>query len=180
MPMPTPRSDEDHDDFIDRCMADDVMTDDFPDPKQRRAVCEDEWDDAQENEVRQLMDNDEFIIEGEDGTEMTLSLHVLRTAVGYYELEDRLNASEARFANALEQLLGYVNNIDERMQALSGEPTVTRSLTPHVDANGYLRFDAENPAVPERVVSSLMESLGTRRPPAPKNVPMLAGTKPSE
>ena len=44
MPLPKPRPDEDKDDFIDRCMGDDVTNEDFPDPAQRRAVCESQWD----------------------------------------------------------------------------------------------------------------------------------------
>lgn len=39
MPLPTPRTDEKKDDFIGRCMADATMTKDFPDQKQRLAVC---------------------------------------------------------------------------------------------------------------------------------------------
>lgn len=45
MPMPTPSPDEEKDDFIQRCMGDDTMNDDFPDQSQRRAVCERQWED---------------------------------------------------------------------------------------------------------------------------------------
>jgi ATP-dependent Clp protease protease subunit len=44
MPLPSPRPDEDKDDFIDRCMGDDVMTEEYPDESQRRAVCEKQWE----------------------------------------------------------------------------------------------------------------------------------------
>jgi len=40
MPLPTPRSDESHEEFIERCMGDPVMVKEFPDPAQRRAVCQ--------------------------------------------------------------------------------------------------------------------------------------------
>jgi len=40
MPLPTPRSDESHREFIDRCMNDEQMQREFPDAEQRRAVCE--------------------------------------------------------------------------------------------------------------------------------------------
>ncbi len=43
MPLPTPNDDESHDDFISRCMANPTMNDDFPDEKQRNAVCESQW-----------------------------------------------------------------------------------------------------------------------------------------
>ena len=40
MPIPQPQTDETKDDFLQRCMADDTMLLDFPDPSQRYAVCE--------------------------------------------------------------------------------------------------------------------------------------------
>jgi signal peptide peptidase SppA len=44
MPMPRPRDGESHDDFLDRCMGDQTMMDEFPDGVQRRAVCESQWE----------------------------------------------------------------------------------------------------------------------------------------
>lgn len=43
MPMPMPRDGETRDDFMDRCMGDDAMNDDYPDGKQRAAVCNANW-----------------------------------------------------------------------------------------------------------------------------------------
>jgi len=43
MPLPTPNADEDKPEFIGRCMANDVMKDDFPDTDQRYAVCNSQW-----------------------------------------------------------------------------------------------------------------------------------------
>ena len=48
MPMPTPHENEEKDDFIDRCMGDNMMNEDYEDPAQRRAICESQWDDDQE------------------------------------------------------------------------------------------------------------------------------------
>ena len=39
MPIPTPRKNESSDAFISRCMGDDVMNREYPDQKQRAAVC---------------------------------------------------------------------------------------------------------------------------------------------
>jgi len=36
MPIPKPKNDEDHDEFMDRCMGDDVMNDEYPDEKSGR------------------------------------------------------------------------------------------------------------------------------------------------
>jgi len=40
MPLPKRRSDESHQQFIDRCMKDPVMVREYPDAEQRRAICE--------------------------------------------------------------------------------------------------------------------------------------------
>mgnify|MGYP003645096443 FL=1 len=39
MPIPTPQAEEEKADFMDRCMGDSVMVDEFPDDDQRMAVC---------------------------------------------------------------------------------------------------------------------------------------------
>jgi HK97 family phage prohead protease len=44
MPIPKPTKDEKQDDFISRCMGDDVMVKDYPDEKQRAAICYSQWD----------------------------------------------------------------------------------------------------------------------------------------
>ncbi len=44
MPLPTPKSGEEHDDFMSRCMADDVMNKEYEDEDQRYAVCQSQWD----------------------------------------------------------------------------------------------------------------------------------------
>ena len=44
MPIPTPTSTETKNEFIDRCMNDEVMKTDFPDNMQRLAVCSVSYD----------------------------------------------------------------------------------------------------------------------------------------
>lgn len=44
MPLPTKRSGENKESFISRCMGNKAAVDEFPDVKQRRAVCESQWD----------------------------------------------------------------------------------------------------------------------------------------
>ncbi len=44
MPIPKPRKGEKQKDFHSRCMGDEVMTKDYPDQKQRNAVCYNAWD----------------------------------------------------------------------------------------------------------------------------------------
>lgn len=43
--MPRPRSDESRDEFLDRCMGDSEAISDFPDSRQRYAVCVGFWED---------------------------------------------------------------------------------------------------------------------------------------
>lgn len=43
MPLPQPRADEDQGDFILRCMADETTVREYPDAKQRRAICQTQW-----------------------------------------------------------------------------------------------------------------------------------------
>lgn len=43
MPLPTPKNDEEEQEFISRCMGDDVMNKDYSDQKQRAAVCYSQW-----------------------------------------------------------------------------------------------------------------------------------------
>lgn len=50
MPLPKPHKEEEKDDFIDRCMGDEVMVEEYPDESQRRAVCETQWDESKEED----------------------------------------------------------------------------------------------------------------------------------
>lgn len=43
MPLPKPKKDEGKADFLDRCMGDEAMEDEYPDNKQRYAVCNSLW-----------------------------------------------------------------------------------------------------------------------------------------
>ena len=49
MPIPTPNKDENNKDFIDRCMSDDIMVEDFEDEKQRLAVCNTQLEENRKN-----------------------------------------------------------------------------------------------------------------------------------
>lgn len=44
MPIPSPSQNEDRDEFIERCMEDETMRDEFPDSDQRLGVCETQWE----------------------------------------------------------------------------------------------------------------------------------------
>ncbi len=44
MPIPTPSKREKRSDFISSCMSDEVMNKDYPDNKQRAAICYSQWE----------------------------------------------------------------------------------------------------------------------------------------
>ena len=44
MPLPTPNKNESNENFIDRCMGNPTMNEEYPDESQRRAVCESQWE----------------------------------------------------------------------------------------------------------------------------------------
>ena len=48
MPLPTPREGETETDFVGRCMASEIMQAEYPDQKQRAAVCHGQWDERSE------------------------------------------------------------------------------------------------------------------------------------
>lgn len=53
MPMPEPQDDEDYDKFINRCMGDDVMTEEYEEQDRRRAVCENIWSDRGQGKTQE-------------------------------------------------------------------------------------------------------------------------------
>lgn len=53
MPIPVPSDKESKEDFIARCMGSDVMKSEFPDDKQRFAVCQSKWTSKKKKDAEQ-------------------------------------------------------------------------------------------------------------------------------
>jgi HK97 family phage prohead protease len=51
MPLPKPKDNETKDDFLERCLSDKTVNDEFPDDKQRYAVCNQIWRDKDKDFV---------------------------------------------------------------------------------------------------------------------------------
>lgn len=49
MPIPTPKKDEKQNDFVSRCMGDSVMNKDYPNQKQRAAICYSQWGNSKKS-----------------------------------------------------------------------------------------------------------------------------------
>jgi len=56
MPMPKPKTDESKKDFLQRCMGDPVMVEDYDDEKQRYAICNSLWDKDENKSIKKLME----------------------------------------------------------------------------------------------------------------------------
>lgn len=61
MPIPKPTEDEEQDAFLDRCMSDPVMTEDFPNEEQRLGVCAIRWEGRDKNTRKTEPANDREI-----------------------------------------------------------------------------------------------------------------------
>lgn len=60
MPIPKPNTDETKEQFIERCMGDDVMNSEYPDEKQRYAICNTSWDNKEEKSETPQMETRSF------------------------------------------------------------------------------------------------------------------------
>ena len=51
MPLPVPNPTEDESSWMDRCMGNSTMNDEYPDPKQRAAVCHSQWGEKSMSDI---------------------------------------------------------------------------------------------------------------------------------
>lgn len=58
MPLPKPTKREDKDNFLSRCMSDDVMKKDFPDNDKRFAVCTQQWEKGKGESMKEQINQD--------------------------------------------------------------------------------------------------------------------------
>lgn len=69
MPIPTPKKNESQEKFMDRCLSSDVMNKEYPDDKQRYAICANQWEDKEKKEMSDKIEKRSFDlteIRGED------------------------------------------------------------------------------------------------------------------
>ena len=67
MPMPKPADDEEREEFLERCMGNDVMNEEYPDNEQRYAVCNSLWRDRKMADIEHKSTRLE-LKEGDEGT----------------------------------------------------------------------------------------------------------------
>ena len=51
MPIPKPKKNEDKDTFLERCMGNDTMVEEYPDEDQRYAICNSQWKDKEDKSI---------------------------------------------------------------------------------------------------------------------------------
>lgn len=82
MPLPMPKKNQDHDKWIDSCMSSDLMNKEFPDNRQRYAVCESQWKRAQkkrsEGEETESWDKTQAEIESSGIIHCNETIRILR------------------------------------------------------------------------------------------------------
>ncbi len=68
MPLPKPKKDESHDEFMKRCMGDEVMVKEYNDEKQRYEVCQTQWDNSRSVDIeRRIMSVEDMELRVTDG-----------------------------------------------------------------------------------------------------------------
>lgn len=63
MPIPKPGKKEKKSDFMDRCMEDDVMNREYPQAKQRFAICNRQWQNRNKSTLGDLIKATAFSVE---------------------------------------------------------------------------------------------------------------------
>jgi len=65
---------------------------------------------------------------------------------------ERMQNQIANMSNMINQLLAYINMVDDRIAQLSGEGRVTRHVAPNFNADtGDVSFDVDYPGVPKDI-----------------------------
>jgi len=132
MPLPTPKSDEEHDEFMDRCMADPIMNEEYDDNDQRLAVCQTQWDEAQESDESKAAPGpkpapvravERRILSGDD-----MELRVVDSKDGK---PPHIHGYAARFNRESVDLGGFVEQIRPGAFTKAAEKSDVRALKNH-------------------------------------------------
>jgi len=88
MPIPKPHKDEDHQKFIARCMGDDIMKKDYPDNKQRVAICLGQTKSSLIEQVGQILEYNHDEELDKDGEEVTPSNLIIPDEEDYVDIDE--------------------------------------------------------------------------------------------
>lgn len=123
MPIPKPRKDEERDDFVSRCAGDSEMNSEYPDQKQRLAICNTQWrrkDEAKEV-TKEFAESIRFVEPVIDESTEATGGDVWLVDI----IKEGLNLSGTReyTKGALESMVPFVNGL----QAFVDHPTNAES-----------------------------------------------------
>lgn len=91
MPLPKPSAGQTKDEFIEQCMADDVMNDEYPDAKQRFAICNSQWNKKKENNNMGKKQDIEFRVVNLDSLEVRTQEGKRPMLTGYAAVFNKLS-----------------------------------------------------------------------------------------
>lgn len=145
MPIPTPNIDETNEDFIDRCMSDEIMVEDYDDEKQRLAVCNTQLENKKNNNnmEKRIFNIETRVDSTEDGRDLVVghaSVYDSRSnnLGGFYEFIERGAFTEELIANSdVRALINHDPNL-----ILARNTSGTLNLT--ADERG-LKYEFEMP-----------------------------------
>ena len=145
MPIPTPNIDETNEDFIDRCMSDEIMVEDYDDEKQRLAVCNTQLENKKNNNnmEKRIFNIETRVDSTEDGRDLVVghaSVYDSRSnnLGGFYEFIERGAFNEELISNCdVRALINHDPNL-----ILARNTSGTLNLT--ADERG-LKYEFEMP-----------------------------------
>lgn len=117
MPLPKPNKGESKEDFLNRCMGNDTMNDEYPDNSQRYAVCLSQWDSKEKDNYKAFKEQRVYgntdlsvIVQSRGGIDSTSNDSI---NVG---LERILITGHAAVFNQLSEPLGFWYRFQEKIE----------------------------------------------------------------
>ena len=127
MPIPKPKTGEDKDAFISRCISDPVMQSEYEDNDQRIAICETSWTEKRSDFEDNLDTEVKFIAKDEDGFERIVFAEVLIPDVPNTHGDYHTKASVRDFAYGF-MLNGFGIDLNHNNNDVSSSVSVIESF----------------------------------------------------
>jgi HK97 family phage prohead protease len=115
LPIPIPNKNEDHNDFMDRCLSDKLMNSEYPDNKQRYAICQTSWDKSKKRSDSSMEEKMEANLKDAGREEVP---ELKRSKPQRYETRTLTLRSEDIKAD--EKIVAKIASFDSRSQNLGG------------------------------------------------------------
>lgn len=119
MPLPIPKKSEKQGDFISRCAGDETMNKDFPDNKQRVAVCYSQWKEAKANAIASVG----------SGADQVLITNSSQNKIKASAEEDLLEYKNEFLEMALGSIASIKKHADNILSSIESNPKIKENLT---------------------------------------------------